>query len=326
MADALSILSRGEISERGVGALVEVVTTVLVEDDAGFDERAEELAVEQLVAHARVEALGESVLPGRTRRDEESANVGVVEEGSDGRGDELGTVVRADVRGRPSFSEEPAKDVEEVLAANRASRMEREGLAGELVDEGENLERLPVDRLVAEKVVGPNVIGSLGGEAMASVLGLPDESPRPTPLRHLQLELFPQAVNALVVHAVPLAAKRGGRAAIAVARMLLRVVAQAFSKGFVRLTSLRLMALRRTVLAQQATRSPLGDAMAHHGAPNGLALPLGRQIFPSMTSLRMRLSRACSATSFLSFAFSFSSSRRRFASLLPTSAYCRRQR
>jgi hypothetical protein len=37
MADALSILSRGEISERGVGALFEVVTTVLIEDDAGFE-------------------------------------------------------------------------------------------------------------------------------------------------------------------------------------------------------------------------------------------------------------------------------------------------
>ena len=46
-----------------------VVTTPALDDDLGFAQRVEDLAVEQLVAQTRVEAFDEAVLPWAARRD-----------------------------------------------------------------------------------------------------------------------------------------------------------------------------------------------------------------------------------------------------------------
>ena len=59
------------VNERDHGSLVRgmranriVVTPPALDDDLGFPQRVEDLAVEQLVAQSRIEALDEAVLPG----------------------------------------------------------------------------------------------------------------------------------------------------------------------------------------------------------------------------------------------------------------------
>lgn len=83
MLDTFSILLRSQVAEGGVESLLGVVATVLFEHDLGFEDRAEDLAVEKLVSKSRVEGLGVTVLPGCTGRDEQRGYVEFLEEVSE---------------------------------------------------------------------------------------------------------------------------------------------------------------------------------------------------------------------------------------------------
>ena len=74
-------------------------------------------------------------------------------------------------------------------------------------------------------------------------------------------------------------------------------------------------ALGGAMLAGDPARATLGHPEAGLQVPNGPAAPLRGQKFPSASSLSMSMSSAWLATSFLSRAFSTSSSRSRLASL-----------
>ena len=74
-------------------------------------------------------------------------------------------------------------------------------------------------------------------------------------------------------------------------------------------------ALGGAMLAGDPARATLGHPEAGLQVPNGPAAPLRGQKFPSASSLSMSMSSAWLATSFLSRAFSASSSRNRLASL-----------
>ena len=58
------VLGGGKTTERRVGPIGVVLDTPALDNDSGFEEGAELLDVEELVAHAAVEALDERVLPG----------------------------------------------------------------------------------------------------------------------------------------------------------------------------------------------------------------------------------------------------------------------
>ena len=73
------------------------------------------------------------------------------------------------------------------------------------------------------------------------------------------------------------------------------------------------MPLSRPRLAQHSASPTLGDLQPLAYVLDGLAPPGRAQNFPELTSLRIALSSACSANSFLSRAFSFSSSFKRLA-------------
>jgi hypothetical protein len=74
-------------------------------------------------------------------------------------------------------------------------------------------------------------------------------------------------------------------------------------------------ALGGAMLAGDPARATLGHPEAGLQVANGPAAPLRGWKFPSASSLSMSMSRAWLATSFLSRAFSASSSRSRLASL-----------
>src|SRR5947208_3390441 len=79
-----------------------VVPSPTLDDDLGLAQHVEDLAVEQLVAQARIEALDEAVLPWTARGDVG----GLCADGADpilhGLGDKLRAVVGTDVLGNPA--------------------------------------------------------------------------------------------------------------------------------------------------------------------------------------------------------------------------------
>jgi hypothetical protein len=73
------------------------------------------------------------------------------------------------------------------------------------------------------------------------------------------------------------------------------------------------VSLRRSRLSEYPASPTLGNTEQATDMPDCTASPVRAQNFPELTSLRMALSSAGSATSFLSRVFSFSSSFRRLA-------------
>ena len=91
-----------------------VVAPPAFDDDLGFAQRVEDLAVEQFVAQAGVERLDEAVLPGAAWRD-------VGGRGPHGRdpvleslGNELRPIVRPNVTRNAAQDEQVGKDIDDV--------------------------------------------------------------------------------------------------------------------------------------------------------------------------------------------------------------------
>jgi hypothetical protein len=76
-----------------------VLSPPVLDDDLGFEQRAERLQVEQLVAQPGVERLDVPVLPRAARVDEPRVTPGVGEPRPHGVRGELAAVVRAEARG-----------------------------------------------------------------------------------------------------------------------------------------------------------------------------------------------------------------------------------
>jgi len=117
---------RSPIADRGVWPDGVVVPPPALDDDLRLPQRVEDFPVEQLVAQASVEALDEAVLPWAA-----SFNVGgPCTDGSDpvlhGFGDELGSVVGADVfRDATQDEEIDIRSITSMDLSLRATRIAR---------------------------------------------------------------------------------------------------------------------------------------------------------------------------------------------------------
>src|SRR5918997_2467235 len=102
------------VSDRGMGPDGVVVPWPALDDDLRLFQRVEDLTIEKLITQAGVEALDEAVLP-RTASFDVS---GPCAHGCDpvlhGSGDELGSVVGADMGGNTAQDEEVRKDIDDV--------------------------------------------------------------------------------------------------------------------------------------------------------------------------------------------------------------------
>jgi len=132
-----------------------------LDDDHRFFERVEDLAVEQLVAQLRVEALDVAVLPriawldvGRLRPDRRDPAL-------HRPGHELGSVVRADVPGHAAQDEQVREHVDDVGRLELAAHPDREAFPGELVDHVQHAELASVVRARLDEVVGPDMVRPL---------------------------------------------------------------------------------------------------------------------------------------------------------------------
>jgi hypothetical protein len=124
-------------------------------------ERRELLALQQLVAELRVEALAVAILPRAARLDVERLHTDPAEPGSNALGDELWPIVRSNMLGRAVAAHEIGQTVKHVVGAKPPRDDDGEARPCELVDHGEHAELAFVFGLILHEVVAPNVIGSL---------------------------------------------------------------------------------------------------------------------------------------------------------------------
>src|SRR5262249_20895131 len=276
---------------------------------------AELLGVEQLVPHLAVERLRVPVLPGRARFDVQRLQARTRHPRTDGLGDELRPVVRADVDRRPALAHHGRQHRNHRPSGHPPLHLQGQALARVLVHQREPLQRPAVARPVVQEVPRPDVVLVLGRPPHAAVGAAPQPPLLPLFPRHSQPLLPPEAVNPLAVDAPALAPQQGPDPPVAVARVLAHQLQHPrHQPDLFLLGLLRSLPLRRALLAQHAAGAALRDAEALLEEAHGLPPPGGGHHFFWATSWSICLSRASSATRRFSRAFSASSSLSLFAS------------
>ena len=184
----------------------------------GLAQRVEDLALQQLVAQAGVEALHASVLPRAAGRDAGGSRAHGADPGLDPLGHELGAVVRADVPGHAAQDEQVGQHVDHVSGSELAPDPDGQALVGELVDDVEHPELAAIMGAVLHEVVRPDVVRPLRLEPEAGAVGQPQPPALGLPRRDLEPLPASDPPHPFVVHQPARRGPRQGRdLAVAVA-------------------------------------------------------------------------------------------------------------
>ncbi len=177
-----------------------VVSAPGLDDDPGFFQGVEDLAVQKFVAESGIEALDEAVLPRATGCD-------VCGSGSDrcnpvlnGFGHELGAVVRPYVLGHAPQDEQVRPDIDHVDGLELAVNPDRQAFMGKLVDDVEDAKLLSLMGSVFDKIVGPNMVRVFCPKTDTGPVGEPKPASLWLLLWDFQPLAPPQPLDPLVVH------------------------------------------------------------------------------------------------------------------------------
>jgi hypothetical protein len=176
-------------------------------------------------------------------------------------GGQLGPVVATDERrcGR-ALGDEALQRGDGLVGVDAAVTLDRQRLAGEFVDDMQQLEDLPVGGLVKLEVQRPYLVWCLG----AQPIGWNRRGPQPlalaASLRRPQALFAPQPLRALAIELKAWLEQQLVRAPIPPARPVARDLAQRGAKPGVVAGEQRRAALRQAVLAGVSARPPLRDA------------------------------------------------------------------
>ena len=289
-----------------------IVTTPALDDDPGFLECVEDLAVEQFVPKLGVEALDVAVLPGRPRRDVGRLRTNGRDPCLDGLGDELGAIIRPNMAGNATQDEQVGEDVDHVSALQLASDPDRQALAGELVDHVQHPDLPPIVCSGFHEVVGPDVVRALRTQPDARAVVEPEAAPLRLPCRNLQPLPSPDPLDPLEIHRPAGRPQHRGDPTIAIAAVLDGERDDVGRESRLVVRGRGDLALRRAVLPEHTARHALGHAvLGHHMLDAGTAAS-GAQKFPAAASRRISFSIVRSETARRSRVFSASSSFKRF--------------
>ena len=138
-----------------------VMTPPAFDDDLSFSEGVEDLAVEQLIAKAGVEALDVAILPRTAGLDIGSLGADGGDPSLDSLGDELRSIVGPDVTGNAAQDEQIGENVDDIDCFELAGDTDRQAFVGKLVNDIEHPISASVVGAVLDNVVGPDVIAVL---------------------------------------------------------------------------------------------------------------------------------------------------------------------
>ena len=167
--------------------------------------------------------------------------------------------------------------------------------------------------VVEHEVVRPDVVGTFRSSPHAGSVCQPQPTAFRLPFRHFQPLLAPDPLYSFGIHPPTLPTKQRCDPSIAIATIFARQLDDPSHQPILVRGDLRSMPLSRSRLAQHSASPTLGHPQPLAHVVDGLVPSSRAQNFPEATSWRIALSSACSATSFLSRVFSFSSSFKRFA-------------
>jgi hypothetical protein len=236
-----------------------VVPPPALDDDLGLAQRVEDLAVEELVAQARIEAFNEPVLPWASRSDVGGLSPDGANPLLHGGGDELRAIVGTDMLGHAAQGEQVRQHVDDVGRLEPTRYPDGQALMGELVDDVEHTELAAIMAALLDKVVRPDVVGALRSEPDARSVREPQTGAFGLPGGDLQPLASPDPLDPLVVDQPAGPAQQLGDLAIAVAAILPGQLDDVVGQPLVIVTAPRDLALRRAMLAERRTGTALGN-------------------------------------------------------------------
>jgi hypothetical protein len=236
-----------------------VVASPALDDDLGLAQSVENLAVEQLIAKASVEALDVAVLPGAAPLD-----VGGL--GTDSRdpvlyrlGDELRSVVGPDVSGNAPQDEQIGQNVNHIDRLELAGDTDRQTFVGELVEHVEHSVLATIMGAILDEVIGPDMIALLRPQPDARSVGQPEPAALGLLMGDLQPLALPDTLDPLVVDCPARLAQQFGDLAVAIAAVLPSKLDNIGGETLLVLTTARDLALCRAMLPERRTGATLGD-------------------------------------------------------------------
>lgn len=232
-----------------------------------------------------------------------------------GVGGQLRTVVTADEAGMAAPALDDAVEAGHGgIGVDGVTDEIGQRLAGEFVDDVEELDGAARGGDVELVVEGPYVVRVGGSEPAARCRGLTQAPALATLRGHSQAFLTPQTLDLLAIHLVALANQHGVRPPVPPPRMGGREAPQPFAQVPVRVRLTRFVALGGAVLADDAACPSLRQTEAFLQHVHGTASPRRAHQFPRLISRNASISSSLSATIRFSRALSRSNSLSRLAS------------
>jgi hypothetical protein len=235
-----------------------VMTPPAFDDDLSFSEGVEDLAIEQLIAQAGVEALDVAILPRTAALDIGSLGADSGDPSLDSLGDELRSVIGPDVTGTAAQDEQVGQNVDDIDCFELAGDTDRQAFVGKLVNDIEHPISASIVGAVLDKVVGPDVIAVLRPQPDARSVGQPQPASFGLFIGDLQPLASPDALDPLVVDYPARLAQQPCHLAIAVAAVLLGKLDNIGRQTLLVLTAARDLALRRAMLSERRAGATLG--------------------------------------------------------------------
>ena len=141
------------------------VTAPALDHNLRLPQAVEDLAVEQFVPKAGVEAFDKAVLPRAAGRDVGRLGTDCADPFLHGFGYELRTIVGPNVSRHPAQYEQIGQHIDHVDGFELSRHPDRQALVRELVEDVEHAILPPVVSAILHEVVGPHVIAMLGPQA-----------------------------------------------------------------------------------------------------------------------------------------------------------------
>ncbi len=196
---------------------------------------------------------------------------------------ELGPVVAANVPRSATLAGEPVKHVDSVVGGDAGRDVHLQRLAGELLDDVEQLDHLAVDGLVELEVDRPHVTRPLSPEPVRRNRGFPEPLALAAPPRDSEALLAPDSLHSLAIHGPAQLKQPCVRAPVPPPRSLPGDLAQRSAQRLIVAGDDRHTTLRGSVLTHHPACPALADTETvaqHHdrSAPAGWAHQFPREI------------------------------------------------
>lgn len=297
---ALGKLGGSLVGQRAMRTFLIMEAPEAFDNDLGVLSVPENFLIEAFVAELAIEALRIAVLPGMARRDMQRRRPGLGQPGCEFVGDELAPIVRAQIA---RWSMGHKQRVEEVLNGSvpeMIAHADRMAFAGEFIEHGEHLEGPTALRHIEDKVVRPDMATMEGPQGDTGTAAMP--SFRSTTSWNSELLGLPDPPHPLVIDRLTLSLQQCRDPSIAKARMPLGEYPDALTQCGIVLR-LRVISKARPIQANQAASRPLRQPLSNQCLDGSPPFTHKSPLF-TRTSRRASFANICSATNFLSRAFS----------------------